>query len=83
MISLTDRILKSDTNGPIYKTNRLTDWKTSLWLPKGTAGGGEGWTGNLRLAHAHFYMEWMVNNEDLLYSTGNSIFCDNLYGKRI
>ena len=23
------------------------------------------------------------NNKDLLYSTGNSIFCNNLYGKRI
>ena len=27
-------------------------------------------------------MEWMLNR-DLLYSTGNSIFCDNLYGKRL
>ena len=27
--------------------------KTNSWLPKGTAGGGKGWTTGLGLAYAH------------------------------
>ena len=32
----------------------------------------EGWLGNLELADANHYIEW-INNRDLLYGTGNYI----------
>ena len=32
--------------------------------------------------HTLLYVR-QIKNKDLLYSTGNSVFCDNLYEKRI
>ena len=49
--------LKHDTNEPTYatETDSLTK-RTDLWLPRGR-GVGEGWSGNLGLADANYYIE--------------------------
>ena len=46
--------LKHDTNELIYETDSQTE-RTDLWLPRGR-GAGEGWTGNLGLADANYYI---------------------------
>lgn len=81
---LTDKKLnlKKDMNELIYKTKTDSQTlKTKLWSPKGKGGEEEmHWGFGIGLC-TPLYVEWMVNED--LYSTGNSIFCDNLYGKRI
>ena len=56
MVSLVCGILKKkkkDTNEFICRTEAEPLTLTNLWLPKGTGGGREGWTGGLGLASAH------------------------------
>ena len=76
MIALVEsNFLKKETNELIYKT------ETDLQVTKGEAGWGgdksEAWDEHI---HTTIYK---ITNKDLLYSTGNSIFCDKLYEKRI
>ena len=48
--------LKYDTNALIYKTETDSQTlKTDLWLPRGR-GEREGWTGNLALVDAKYYI---------------------------
>ena len=63
--------LKYDTNELIYKTETDSQmWKTNLWLPKGKGSEGginqEFWISR----HKLLYIK-QINNEVLLYSTGN------------
>ena len=55
--------------------------KINIWLPKGK-GRGEGWIKGLGLTYAHCRYgmngQWGPAVRELY-----SIFCDNLYGKRI
>ena len=76
--------LKKNKKELIYKTNKLMTLKTNLWLPKGKCGWGREWVGSLGLAwHTIVYgmdgqWEPPAQHRELC-----SIFCDNLYGKRI
>ena len=67
------RNLKHDTNELIYETE--TDSQTQrkdLWLPMGReGGGGTDWEFGVSRCKL-VYTEW-INNEFLLYSTGNYI----------
>ena len=57
--------IKYDTDELIYET------ETDLWLPRGRRGGGrKDWEFGIS-RYKLFYIEW-INNEVLLYSTGNS-----------
>ena len=47
--------LKFGTNEPIQNRNRLTDIENRLGVAKGE-GDGAGWTGNLWLVDANYYM---------------------------
>ena len=40
----------------IYLQNRLTDIEIRLVVAKGEGGEGEGWTGNLGLVDANYYI---------------------------
>ena len=44
---------KKDTNELMCRTETDLQTLKNLWLPKGTGGEGEGWTGGLGLAYAH------------------------------
>ena len=58
--------IKYDTDELIYET------ETDLWLPRGRRGGGrKDWEFGIS-RYKLFYIEW-INNEVLLYSTGNYI----------
>ena len=59
--------LKYDTNEPIWKRNRVIDIDNRFVVSKGKAIDGVGLEGCKLL-----YIEW-INNEVLLYSTGNYI----------
>ena len=49
--------LKQGTNEPIYKMKTdLQTQRTDLWLP-GESGEGVGWTGNLKLVDANYYIQ--------------------------
>ena len=68
--------LKYSTNEPIYKTENNSDNRLTVAKGEGV-GRGMDWefgVGRCKLLH----LEW-INNKDLLYSTGNSIFSKNLY----
>ena len=61
------------------QTYRL--WKQTYGYQRGQVQGTDGLGIGTGLCTQR-YMEWLGNG-DLLSSTGNSIFCDNLFGKRI
>ena len=71
----------------MYLQNRLIDIDAdiltrNLWLPKGKHG-GRGGTGAWDLYTALLYIVW-ITNKDLLIAQGlRSVFCDNLFEKRI
>ena len=44
---------KKDTNELMCRTETDLQTLKNLWLPKGTGGEGEGWTGGFGLAYAH------------------------------
>ena len=54
------------TNEPTCKIDSQT-YRTDLWLPTQREE-GVGWTGNLGLIDANYYLEW-ISNMLLLYST--------------
>ena len=65
--------LKYDSNKLIYETE--TDphtWKTDLWLPRGTGCGG-GMNCEFAISRCQLLYVERVNNEILLYYTGNYI----------
>ena len=73
-------ILKNETNELIYKTETdLQILKTNLWFTKG---GNMGDKSAALDEHIHTTV-YKIDNKDVPYSTGNSIFWDNLYEKRI
>ena len=84
MLSLTCGILKKDIKELICRTKTDSQTLKNLWLPKGTGGGGEGWTRDLGIGIGTvWYMEQLASG-DLLYSTENTNEnSDNLCGKRI
>ena len=79
MISLMCGILKQGTNEHIYKTDVESQvQKTNL----GYQGRGEGVDWEFRIDIYTLVHIKQVTNKNLLYSTGNSILCNDLYGKR-
>ena len=71
---------KSHTNELIYKTEIDSDVKNKLMVTKGE-GGGMNWETGIDI-YTLLYIKY-ITNKNLLYSTGNSVFCNDLYGKRI
>ena len=76
-ITLTCGIL-NDTNELIFKKRKLQMQKTNLWLT------GSKWGGKkLGEQDAHIHTTtYKTDTKDLLHSTGNSILCNGMYGKR-
>ena len=77
MISLISGILKQKDTAEI-----LTDFENKLIVTKGNMQ-GEGWTGDLGLAYAHWDIcnDWPTGT-CLIAEGTHPIFCDDLYGKR-
>ena len=75
-------ILKNYTNEPIYKTEtELEISKTNLWLPKGKCDGGDksgAWD-----EHSTIYKTDNQQGPTVELRELYSIFCDNVYEKRI
>ena len=63
---------KKDTDRFTCRTETDSQTFKHIWLPKGTGGGGEGWTSGFGMAYAHWgkWNDWPTGN--LLYSTENS-----------
>ena len=64
---------KNGTNEPIYRTETHSQtWRTYLWLPRGREQGmGRTWEFGVSRCQL-LHLKW-INNEVLLYSTGNYI----------
>ena len=80
------KFLKSDTNELIQKTETGSQTsKTNLRLPKGKHGWWEGDKLGLRDQHIHTAMHKIDNRlgPTVEHRELSSIFCNNLYGKRI
>ena len=75
--------LKNDTNRLIYKTDSQTSENKLMLSNRDRWQGGRDWGFGIGIGTL-WYMKWMVKGDLLLlHRELYSIFCDNLWGKRI
>ena len=76
---------KKDTNDLMCTTETDSQTWDNLWLPKGTGGGGLGWTGSLGLAYAHWgiWNDWPVGTCCIAQGTLPNILWLSIWDKNL
>ena len=84
MISLIFGILKKDTNEPICRTEIVIEFENKLTVTREDEW-REGWNGGMELAYAHngIWNNWPMGTCCIVHRELHTIFCNNLYQKRI